>query len=126
MLTSSIPFISTISALVSSASVPQSSLAFGNLPPSPPASRVLTLPSARSNNFTLSAKKLKIDCDSNRWGRDLKVKSCRDLFGYLKKDDEELIFSNRDSGLPHDIPLPIRTLSSMSQTCTNEDMEGIG
>ena len=56
--------------------------------------------------------KMKVGCDPIRYGRNLKVKSCRDLFGYLKHDEAQFTFSQRDSGIPHDIPLPLRTYSS--------------
>lgn len=67
-----------------------------------------------SNASSLSSNTLKIGCDARQFGRNLKVKSCRDLFGYLELDTEELVFAQRDSGIPYDIPLPLRTYSSVS------------
>ena len=89
-----------------------------------PRSPELTLPlnvSTFPTNGTLTAKKrLKIACDADRFGRNLKVKSCRDLFGYLTLDEEEYTFSGRDSGIPNDIPLPFRTYSSTLHSHTWE------
>ena len=73
--------------------------------PSP--SEALALP----GNNSLSANKLKIACDS-KFGRNLKVKSCRGLFGYLKPIDDQYTFSLRGSGIPNDVSLPLRSYSS--------------
>lgn len=54
---------------------------------------------------------LKIACDSIRYGKNLKVKSCQRLFGYLRKDTTQYTFANRDSRKPFDIALPMRTYS---------------
>lgn len=74
-------------------------------------SRSAALP---SNESYFANKKLKIACDANKFGRNLKVKSCRDMFGYLTPDEEQYAFALRDSGIPHDIGLPFRTYSSKS------------
>lgn len=59
-----------------------------------------------------SANILKIACDASRYGKNLKVYSCRNVFMYLRKDPTVFVFAERDSGLPCDVPLPFRTLSS--------------
>ena len=78
----------------------------------------LSLPSTNStllgNGSLAPSNILKIGCDSRRYGRDLKVKSCRDVFRYVKYENEQIIFSERDSGISHDVGLPLRTYSSMS------------
>lgn len=61
-----------------------------------------------------TSNRLKIGCDSHRYGRNLKVKSCRDVFRYVKYENEQIEFSERDSGISHDVGLPLRTYSSMS------------
>ena len=54
---------------------------------------------------------LRLQCDRIRYGRDLKVESCRKVFNYLKADDTEVIFADRSSAQPHDVSLPLRTTS---------------
>ena len=82
----------------------------------PSASSDLAIPlhssASPDNSSFYSANILKLGCDYNRYGRNLKVKSCRDLFGYLKPDEEQYTFSERDSGIHPDIPLPFRAYSS--------------
>ena len=112
-------YLTTFCVLIVLASVDQSSQAGGRL--SLLSSSITNLtstlaPSSLPSNAPLSAKILKIACDSSRWGRNLKVNSCRNVFAYLQKDDEELIFSNRDSGVPHNIGLPFRALSGASES----------
>ncbi len=67
---------------------------------------------APSSNTSSTGNKMIIACDGTRYGKNLKVKSCRNVFGFLSKDDKQLTFAERDSGVPSDIPLPLRTLSS--------------
>ena len=64
------------------------------------------------NDSVFVDARLQILCEDRYYGRNLKVKSCRNMFGYLKHDDEVMAFSDRDSGIPYDIPLPLRTYSS--------------
>lgn len=115
MLTLLILTISIFSTIAVSARVPQASHVAPSLAAVPWRSPNLTLPlnTTASHNALSANKKLKIMCDSDRWGRNLKVKSCRDLFGYLAKDDnDQITFAQRDSGIQHEVPLPLRTLSS--------------
>ncbi|KAL6716108.1 hypothetical protein ACLMJK_005674 [Lecanora helva] len=115
MLFSIILTFSTILTQTISLGLLEVSLAKLSHAPKPSPSADLTLPaniSRAPSNHPISAKKLKIICDDQRWGRNLKVKSCRDLFGYLRQGEELYSFAQRDSGIPHDIPLPIRTLSN--------------
>ena len=82
-------------------------------PPGPP-DLALSLNTSRPlGNYSASlSKTVKIGCSARLYGRDLKVKSCRDLFGYLRPDSNQYTFSQRDSGIPQDVGLPIRTYSS--------------
>lgn len=67
-----------------------------------------------SNGPLSTSNTLKIGCDSRRYGRDLKVKSCRNVFRYVKHENEQVTFSERDSGISYDVGLPLRTYSSKS------------
>ena len=115
MLTKLLHQLSMYSAIAVSASVQQISQANRSLLAVSSASADLVLSSNAtmlpSNDSLSSSNILKLYCNA-QYGRDLKVKSCRDLFGYLKLDDEQLAFAQRDSGISHDIPLPLRTYSS--------------
>lgn len=101
-----------------SAHVPNLPQTDGSLLAASSASSGLPLPPTNStllSNGPLSTTNvLKIGCDSRRYGRDLKVKSCRDVFRYVKYENEQITFSERDSGISHDVGLPLRTYSSMS------------
>lgn len=112
-------FIHSITVL--SASIPYPSHVDGSLAAISSASRNLVPPYgilALANNASLFAgNRLKVECESRRYGSNLKVKSCRDLFGYLGHDDKTFSFSERDSGIPHDIDLPQRTYSSELIRC---------
>ena len=65
-----------------------------------------------SNNNASSGNRLKIECDAREYGRNLKVDSCRNVFKFMRRDDTQYAFAERDSGVPFDVPLPFRTLSS--------------
>lgn len=54
---------------------------------------------------------LKIACNSDMYGKNLKVKSCQRLFGYISKDTRQYTFADRESRVPFDIALPMRTYS---------------
>lgn len=101
-----------------SAHVPNLRQTDGSLLAGSSASSGLPLPPTNStllSNGTLSTTNiLKIGCDSRRYGRDLKVRSCRDIFRYIKYGNEQLTFSERDSGISSDVGLPLRTYSSKS------------
>ena len=102
------------SNIVLATTLPQRSERIGNLDTGPISSSYLLPPTilAPSSNNTSSGNKLKIACDSTRYGKNLKVDSCRNIFRYLNKDDTQYTFAERDSGVPLDIPLPLRTFSS--------------
>ncbi len=55
---------------------------------------------------------LNFKCNPVRYGRHLKVESCRKVFDYLEMDDEETIFADRGSTQPHDLNLPSRVTGS--------------
>ena len=82
--------------------------------PSGPPDLALALNISRPlGNFSSSlSKTVKVGCSAHLYGRNPKVKSCRDLFGYLRPDSNQYTFSQRDSGIPQDVGLPIRTYSS--------------
>lgn len=72
----------------------------------------LNISTSPSNASTSQTNVVKVGCDARRFGKNPKVKSCRDLFGYLNPDNEQYSFSDRLSGIPVDIGLPLRTYSS--------------
>ena len=55
---------------------------------------------------------LKIRCDPIRYGKNLKVASCRNLFNYIAQDDTQAVFAERGAVQPHDLNLPFRVASS--------------
>ena len=60
-----------------------------------------------------SSNIMKIACNGQRFGKNPKVASCRQIFGYLRHDETLLGYAQRDrGGGAHQIPLPIRTYSS--------------
>lgn len=65
-------------------------------------------------NDTLMENRLQIQCDAVLYGQNLKVPSCRKLFGLIVKDDAQLTFAERFSLVPYDLPLPYRIQSSQS------------
>ena len=62
-----------------------------------------------------------VQCSRIRYGRDLKVESCRKVFNYLGTDDAEVIFADRNSAQPRDVSLPMRTTSSKCP-CTESSL----
>lgn len=55
---------------------------------------------------------LKLRCDPVRYGRNLKVESCRKILGFISESDEQSVFADRGSVQPHDSNLPFRATSS--------------
>lgn len=94
-----------------SASLPQRSEGIGTGPISNSNSLLLTA-LAPSSNSSSSSNGLKIECSGRKYGKNLKVNSCRNIFDFLRKEEEEHTFAERDSGIPFNVPLPWRTLSS--------------
>ena len=74
------------------------------------------LPHPENSSFALGntsfEKYLKIRCDPVRYGRRLKVESCRKVFNFMDADDAEIVFADRSSAQPHDVKLPFRDTSS--------------
>ena len=100
---------------VLTASLPQHSESIGSPASGPITSSDLLSPAnilAPPNDSLSSGNTLKIVCDAAKYGKNLKVNSCRNVFKFLKKDETQFTFSERDSGVPCDVPLPLRTLSS--------------
>ena len=96
---------------VLSVNLPQRSEGIGTGPISNSDSLSLTVPPL-SSNASSSSNVLGVICSGIRYGRNLKVNSCRNIFDYLVKSDTQNAFAERDSGIPYDVPLPWRTLSS--------------
>ena len=100
---------------VFTASLPQHPENISDLAAKPISSTNLLSPTsilASSSNLSSSENLLKIGCDARTFGKNLKVQSCRNLFQWMHKDDRQFEFAQRDSGLPADVSLPLRTLSS--------------
>lgn len=76
---------------------------------SPLPSRVTSPSSLRSPS---PSSPLLVHCDGNVYGRNLNVASCRDVFSHMPRGDAQVTFAERHSGIPHDIPLPWRVMSS--------------
>ena len=96
------------------ASLPQHSERNGSLTTESKSSSNLPPPSILSlpgRNSTVDSR-LKIVCDKIKFGKNLKVTSCRNVFNYLGRGESQLIFAERLSGVPLDVPLPLRTFSS--------------
>ena len=94
-----------------SASPPQRSEGIGTGPISNSNPLSLTVP-ALSSNSSSSNSGLSILCSASKYGKNLKVHSCRNIFEFLMKDEAQQTFAERDSGMPYEVPLPWRVLSS--------------
>ena len=53
-----------------------------------------------------------LKCDPVRYGRGLKVESCRNVFNYMEVDNTDIVFADRSSAQPHDLDPPFSTTSS--------------
>ena len=67
----------------------------------------LTSPAA---NLSADAK-MRITCDANSYGQNLKVPSCKKIFNLVEKDDRQITFADRASLVPKELPLPYRLQS---------------
>ena len=67
--------------------------------------------SAPTGNIS-SDNTLKLRCDPVRYGRNLKVESCRRVFTFIFQDETQTVFAQRGSAQPHDANLPFRATSS--------------
>lgn len=54
---------------------------------------------------------LKLRCDPVRYGRNLKVESCRKAFNFIAQSDTQTVFAERGSAQPHNSNLPFRATS---------------
>lgn len=100
---------------VLAASLPRRSEIIGSLAARPISPSNLLSPAnmlASSSNTSSSGNLLKIACDGTKYGKNLKVNSCRSVFNFMMKNETQFTFAERDSGVPSDISLPLRTLSS--------------
>ncbi|CAF9905584.1 MAG: hypothetical protein ALECFALPRED_001037 [Alectoria fallacina] len=100
---------------VRAASLPQRSESSGGLAAGPTSPLNLFSPAnilAPSKDNSTSGNVLKIACDATLYGKNLKVSSCRNIFHFLSKDETQFRFAQRDSGVPCDVPLPLRTMST--------------
>ena len=91
--------------------VPPSSLPEKIVPP-PQTLPSLFIPGNITNTPSPNSKPLRIHCDGTVYGRNLNPSSCRGVFHYLARSDEQSTFSERHTGRPNDVPLPMRFLSN--------------
>ena len=70
----------------------------------------LTLIGDRIGDLSAS-NKLQIQCNAPEYGRNLKIPSCKKIFGLVAKEDKQLTFADRHSIIPHNISLPYRLQS---------------
>ena len=64
-----------------------------------------------SLNATSAENKLIISCDAPRYGQNLRVTSCRDIFHLIVKADHQVTFGDRGSRVTYQAPLPYRLQS---------------
>ena len=87
------------------------------LPPSQPLSSTLIaphpppLPILVNDTTSPALNVLRISCDI-RYGDNINPSSCRDVFHYIAKTDQPATFSERHTGSPNDLPLPVRWTSN--------------
>ena len=108
-------FYTLLSDSVFTASLPRHPESISDLAAKPTSSLNLLSPAnilAPSSNLSSSENLLKIGCDARIFGKNLKVQSCRNALHFMYRDDRQFRFALRDSGLPADVSLPLRTLSS--------------
>ena len=106
---------------VLAASLPRRSESIGSLAARPISPSNLLSPAniLASSSNTSSENVLKISCDGTTYGKNLRVKSCRNVFNFMVKNETQFTFAERDSGVPCDVPLPLRTLSSKTSIYTS-------
>ena len=103
--------VSLILSFVSAAViVPLSTLPNGALR-TPQTLPSILLPNNVTNTTTPPFNVLHYQCDDTHYGRNLNPSSCRNVFNYMRRSDVQSTFSERHTGRPNDIPLPIRFLS---------------
>ncbi len=67
----------------------------------------------RTSGSSVSANnELQISCNAPLYGQNLKVPSCKRVFGLINKDDMQLTFAERGARVTYDLPLPYRLQSS--------------
>ena len=99
------------SSLVSAAVILPPSAPSRYTPRAPQTLPVLVGPININNTFSPSANAIRFQCKEN-YGRNLNPGSCRDIFTYIKKSDDQNTFSERHTGRPNDLPLPDRIVSN--------------
>lgn len=82
------------------------------LPPNETLADDIPLPFATNvaGGISTPGEGLRIQCDGNRYGKKLNVKSCQKVFDYMPENDTQNVFAERHSGVYHDLPLPWRIL----------------
>ena len=78
---------------------------------------VQAVPSITNQSLNASspaANEIGINCNGERFGRRLNVRSCRGVFSWITTEERQITFSCRHSGVPGDIGLPWRVYSSKS------------
>ena len=53
-----------------------------------------------------------LKCDPVRYGRGLKVESCRNVFNYMKVDNTDIVFADRSSAEPPHLDITFSTINS--------------
>lgn len=71
----------------------------------------LLYPGISSLNATSAENKITISCDGPRYGQNLRVTSCREIFRFIAKADHQTTFGERGSQVTYQAPLPYRLQS---------------
>ena len=100
-----------MSGLVSAAVLLPSSPPLENALPSPQPISSQLLSRNIANTSSPPSNVLHFQCNGE-YGRDLNPSSCRDVFNYIGKSDTQTPFSERRTGRPNDVPLPLRFMSN--------------
>lgn len=71
-----------------------------------------TLDSSTVLAFNISAGRvLQIECNAPRYGKNLKVPSCKKVLRQIAESDRQVVFADRASVVSHEVPLPYRLQS---------------
>ena len=105
--------ISILPALAISITLPQPQDTFNSSQPPTLSPSLLSADNSSAIFMNSSLGKiLQINCDPVRYGRNLKVASCKNIFNFLAQDDTPTVFAERGAVQPHDMNLPYRITSS--------------
>ena len=76
-------------------------------------------------NESASGTLLSVNCDGNRYGSNLNIQSCKNIFRYISKNSEQTTFANRHTGIEAKIELPWRIYDSKSQVSLRLSGKGL-